>query len=121
MTFFAWSPNDQLLAVVGAENTPCVNLWDVKAGTKKHESRQSPDDSLTSVAWFPDGQSYVCGGKRGQFYQVGLEGHILETFDGVRVYGLHVMGDGRNILASDSHNRIRRYHNQMISSIFICY
>ena len=108
VTFFAWSPNDELLAVVGAENTSFVNLWEVKSGTKKHESRQSPDDSLTSVAWFPDGESYVCGGKKGQFYQVNLEGHIIETFDGVRVFGLHVLADGRSILASDSHNRIRR-------------
>jgi len=114
VTFFAWSPNDELLAVVGAENTSFVNLWEVKTGTKKHESRQSPDDSLTSVAWFPDGDSYVCGGKRGQFYQVNLEGHVIETFDGVRVFGLHVLADGRSILASDSHNRIRSYDFEAI-------
>lgn len=30
---------------------------------------QSHEDSLTSVAWNPDGKRFVTGGQRGQFYQ----------------------------------------------------
>jgi len=31
---------------------------------------QSADDSLTSAAWYANGQKFVCGGTRGQFYVV---------------------------------------------------
>lgn len=29
----------------------------------------SAEDSLTCCAWYPDGQKFVTGGMRGQFYQ----------------------------------------------------
>ena len=99
---------------------------------------QAPDDSIISCAWFPDGQKYVCGGKKGQFYQVDLESNILESWEGVRVHGLHCLSDNRwvyllicdiyfnhdlalfctnniwklnfrSVLAADSHCRIRNY------------
>jgi len=31
---------------------------------------QSADDSLTSASWYANGQKFVCGGTRGQFYVV---------------------------------------------------
>ena len=58
---------------------------------------QAPDDSIISCAWFPDGQKYVCGGKKGQFYQVDLESNILESWEGVRVHGLHCLSDNRYV------------------------
>lgn len=37
---------------------------------------QSHEDSLTSVAWNPDGKRFVTGGQRGQFYQCVSEPHL---------------------------------------------
>ncbi|KAK8734284.1 hypothetical protein OTU49_006108 [Cherax quadricarinatus] len=47
---------------------------------------------------------------RGQFYQCDLEGHILDSWEGVRVQCLAIQNDGKTVLASDTHHRIRGYH-----------
>lgn len=38
-----------------------------------------------------------------------LEGNLLESWEGVRVQCLWCMADGRTVLASDTHQRIRGY------------
>lgn len=38
---------------------------------------QSHEDSLTSVAWNPDGKRFVTGGQRGQFYQCVSDGSLF--------------------------------------------
>ncbi|OWK08156.1 hypothetical protein Celaphus_00010845, partial [Cervus elaphus hippelaphus] len=38
-------------------------------GELRTKMSQSHEDSLTSVAWNPDGKRFVTGGQRGQFYQ----------------------------------------------------
>ena len=48
----------------------------------------SNEDSLTCVAWSPDGQRLTCGGNRGQFYQCDSHGTVLDSWEGVRVHGL---------------------------------
>lgn len=35
---------------------------------------------------------------------------MLESWEGVRVMGLHCLNDGKIVLASDTHNRIRTYN-----------
>lgn len=40
-----------------------------QTGELRTKMSQSHEDSLTSVAWNPDGKRYVTGGQRGQFYQ----------------------------------------------------
>lgn len=107
--YLTWSPDDQHILVTGNEECSDIWLFDVKAGIQKNRMSQSNEDSLIAAAWFPDGQKYVCGGKKGQFYQVDLDGNVLESWEGVRVYGLHCLSDGRSVLAADSHCRIRSY------------
>lgn len=38
-----------------------------------------------------------------------LDGNLLESWEGVRVQCLWCMNDGRTVLASDTHQRIRGY------------
>ncbi|KAK2086575.1 WD repeat-containing protein 26, partial [Saguinus oedipus] len=71
---------------------------------------QSHEDSLTSVAWNPDGKRFVTGGQRGQFYQCDLDGNLLDSWEGVRVQCLWCLSDGKTVLASDTHQRIRGYN-----------
>uniref|UniRef100_A0A673GVL3 WD repeat-containing protein 26 n=1 Tax=Sinocyclocheilus rhinocerous TaxID=307959 RepID=A0A673GVL3_9TELE len=80
-----------------------------RTGELRTKMSQSHEDSLTSVAWNPDGKRFVTGGQRGQFYQCDLDGNLLESWEGVRVQCLWCMADGRTVLASDTHQRIRGY------------
>lgn len=43
-----------------------ISLW--SPGELRTKMSQSHEDSLTSVAWNPDGKRFVTGGQRGQFY-----------------------------------------------------
>ena len=52
----------------------------------------------------------MCGGMRGQFYQCDLNGQILDSWEGVRVQCLAIQNDGKTVLASDTHDRIRGYY-----------
>ena len=38
-----------------------------------------------------------------------LDGHVIEQWEGVRVISLAYKKDGKHILASDTHHRIRGY------------
>ena len=68
----------------------------------------SGEDSLTCVSWAPDGRRLACGGQRGQFYQCDTQGTVLDSWEGVRVQSLAYRADGKQILAADTHHRIRR-------------
>ena len=35
---------------------------------------------------------------------------MLESWEGVRVTGLHCLNDGKTVLAADTHNRVRAYN-----------
>jgi WD40 repeat protein len=41
---------------------------ELKAKSLKKKLNNNHDDSLTSAAWMPDGQSFVTGGMKGHFY-----------------------------------------------------
>jgi WD40 repeat protein len=75
---------------------------------EKKEIKQGSEDSITTCAWFPDNEKFVCAGKQGQFYMTDLSGQALEQWEGIRVYGIHHFNDMK-FLASDSRNRIRCY------------
>ncbi|XP_071382576.1 WD repeat-containing protein 26 isoform X2 [Centroberyx affinis] len=81
-----------------------------QTGELRTKMSQSHEDSLTSVAWNPDGKRFVTGGQRGQFYQCDLDGNLLDSWEGVRVQCLWCLSDGRTVLASDTHQRIRGYN-----------
>ncbi|XP_076063985.1 WD repeat-containing protein 26-like isoform X2 [Oratosquilla oratoria] len=106
----AWSPNSTKLIVCLQEEAAELVVWDTERGEQICKVSNSPDDSLTSASWHKDSQKFVCGGTRGQFYQCNLEGHIIESWEGVRVQCLAYRADGKCVLASDTHHRIRGYH-----------
>uniref|UniRef100_A0A8C1B244 WD repeat-containing protein 26 n=1 Tax=Cyprinus carpio carpio TaxID=630221 RepID=A0A8C1B244_CYPCA len=109
VSYLAWSPDDVYLIACGPDDCSELWLWNVQTGELRTKMSQSHEDSLTSVAWNPDGKRFVTGGQRGQFYQCDLDGNLLESWEGVRVQCLWCVGDGRTVLASDTHQRIRGY------------
>lgn len=44
-----------------------------------------------------------------------MEGNMLDSWEGVRVNGLWCRKDGKTVLASDSHHRIRAYNFEEVS------
>uniref|UniRef100_A0A8C8H630 WD repeat-containing protein 26 n=1 Tax=Oncorhynchus tshawytscha TaxID=74940 RepID=A0A8C8H630_ONCTS len=107
VSYLAWSPDDAYLIACGPDDCSELWLWNVQTGELRTKMSQSHEDSLTSVAWNPDGKRFVTGGQRGQFYQCDLDGNLLDSWEGVRVQCLWCVGDGRTVLASDTHQRIR--------------
>lgn len=110
VVYLAWSPDSTKLIVCLQEEAAELTVWNAEHGDQICKVSNSPDDSLTCAAWHKDSRKFVCGGMRGQFYQCGLEGHILDSWEGVRVQCLAVQNDGKTVLASDTHHRIRGYH-----------
>jgi len=110
VSFFAWSPDSTKLAVCGPEDCPEVYIWDVLTGKIENKISHTQEDSLTSVSWSPDGTRLAAGGSRGQFYQFDCHGNINNSWEGVRVQSLAYRGDGKHILAADTHHRLRCYN-----------
>ncbi|XP_044062440.1 WD repeat-containing protein 26 isoform X2 [Siniperca chuatsi] len=126
VSYLAWSPDDAYLIACGPDDCSELWLWSVQTGELRTKMSQSHEDSLTSVAWNPDGKRFVTGGQRGQFYQCSgvdgvpegilcpdsqdLDGNLLDSWEGVRVQCLWCLSDGRTVLASDTHQRIRGYN-----------
>lgn len=77
----------------------------VQTGELRTKMSQSHEDSLTSVAWNPDGKRFVTGGQRGQFYQCvsiltawALLGvHRLQHSLKGRKHFLHLVGQRRTV------------------------
>uniref|UniRef100_A0A8D3BKP1 WD repeat-containing protein 26 n=1 Tax=Scophthalmus maximus TaxID=52904 RepID=A0A8D3BKP1_SCOMX len=110
VSYLSWSPDDVYLIACGPDDCSELWLWNVQTGELRTKISQSHEDSLTSVAWNPDGKRFVTGGQRGQFYQCDLDGNLLDSWEGVRVQCLWCLSDGRAVLASDTHQRIRGYN-----------
>lgn len=110
VSYLSWSPDDLYLIACGPDDCSELWLWNVQTGELRTKMSQSHEDSLTSVSWNPDGKRFVTGGQRGQFYQCDLDGNLLDSWEGVRVQCLWCLSDGRTVLASDTHQRIRGYN-----------
>ncbi|EDL13128.1 WD repeat domain 26 [Mus musculus] len=110
VSYIAWSPDDSYLVACGPDDCSELWLWNVQTGELRTKMSQSHEDSLTSVAWNPDGKRFVTGGQRGQFYQCDLDGNLLDSWEGVRVQCLWCLSDGKTVLASDTHQRVRGYN-----------
>lgn len=110
VSYLAWSPDDAYLIACGPDDCSELWLWNVQTGELRTKMSQSHEDSLTSVSWNPDGKRFITGGQRGQFYQCDLDGNLLDSWEGVRVQCLWCLSDGRTVLASDTHQRIRGYN-----------
>lgn len=109
VSYINWSPDDTYIIACGPEDCCELWIWHVETGELKCRMNHSAEDSLTCCAWYEDGQRFVVGGTRGQFYQCDLDGNVIESWEGVRVTGLHVL-DNKNVLAADTHMRIRAYN-----------
>lgn len=109
-SYLAWSPDDVHIIVCGPDDCFELWLWNAQTGELRVKMSQSHEDSLTCAAWNPDCKRFVTGGQRGQFYQCDLDGNVLDSWEGVRVQCLWCLGDGKTILASDTHQRIRAYN-----------
>eukprot|EP00111_Clytia_hemisphaerica_P018391 TCONS_00054380-protein len=109
VSYISWSPNDTYIIACGPEDCCELWIWQVETGELKCRMSHSTEESLTCCAWYSDEKRFVTGGTRGQFYQCDLDGNILESWEGVRVVGLHVLND-RSVLAADTHMRIRSYN-----------
>ncbi|XP_059838549.1 WD repeat-containing protein 26 isoform X3 [Hypanus sabinus] len=108
--WFCKFSNDGSKLATGSKDTTVI-IWQVDpTGELRTKMSQSHEDSLTSVAWNSDGKRFVTGGQRGQFYQCDLEGNLLDSWEGVRVQCLWYLNDGKTVLASDTHQRIRGYN-----------
>ncbi|KAF4087996.1 hypothetical protein AMELA_G00077630 [Ameiurus melas] len=108
--WFCKFSNDGTKLASGSKDTTVI-IWQVDlTGELRTKMSQSHEDSLTSVAWNPDGKRFVTGGQRGQFYQCDLDGNLLDSWEGVRVQCLWCLNDGKTVLASDTHQRIRGYN-----------
>ncbi|KAF2901274.1 hypothetical protein ILUMI_04911 [Ignelater luminosus] len=107
--YISWSSDSTHLIACGPEESPEVWLWNVET-EKCMKVSQSPEDVLTCCAWNKDNNKFVVGGIRGHFYQCDMEGNILDTWEGVRVNCLWCRNDGKTVLASDTHHRIRSYN-----------
>ncbi|XP_062971520.1 WD repeat-containing protein 26 isoform X3 [Cynocephalus volans] len=108
--WFCKFSNDGTKLATGSKDTTVI-IWQVDpTGELRTKMSQSHEDSLTSVAWNPDGKRFVTGGQRGQFYQCDLDGNLLDSWEGVRVQCLWCLSDGKTVLASDTHQRIRGYN-----------
>lgn len=116
VAFFSWSPDSSKLAVCGPEeSSEEICIWNVDTGQVEGKISHSGEDQLTSVSWSPDGAKISCGGKSGQFYQCDTKGVVLDSWEGIRVVGLHYRRDGKSVLAADTHHRIRSYNFDELS------
>lgn len=112
VALIAWSPDSSHLIACGPEDCPELWLWcvDTPDCELRVKLTQSTDDSLTACAWHRDSNKFVAGGLRGQFYQCDMDGNVTDSWEGVRVKCLWCRGDGKTVLAADSHHRIRGYN-----------
>jgi len=109
-----WSPDDRYIIACGTEESTELWIWDIENKVLKKRLNNNHDDSLTCAAWLPDGQTFVTGGAKGQFYYCDLDGNIRDTWEGIRVKFLQTLPDGL-VLAADSLKRIRSYNFKEIS------
>ncbi|XP_063625613.1 WD repeat-containing protein 26 [Cydia splendana] len=109
VSYLAWSPDGRWLIAAGPEDCPDLWIWNMETETLATKMSHSQEDSLTAVAWHAGSDKFVCGGARGQFYHCSKEGQLLNSWDGVRVNALATRGDGRGVLAADTHHRVRHY------------
>ncbi|OBS60229.1 hypothetical protein A6R68_08656 [Neotoma lepida] len=117
VSYIAWSPDDNYLVACGPDDCSELWLWNVQTGELRTKMSQSHEDSLTSVAWNPDGKRFVTGGQRGQFYQCDLDGNLLDSWEGVRVQCLWCLSDGKTSTRRSSYYVIYYFKKWPISFV----
>ncbi|XP_071961748.1 WD repeat-containing protein 26-like [Antedon mediterranea] len=107
--FMSWSPDSKFIIACGPDDCADLWIWNTETGILKTKMTHSPEDSLTCAAWNVDGKRFVTGGIKGQFYRCHIDGGIIDSWEGVRVHSICTKSDGKTVLASDTHKRIRAY------------
>jgi len=105
-----WSPDDTMICVCGQEEATEVIVWNVLIGEIKCRVTQSSEDNLTCCAWTADSKHFITRGLRGQFYKCNLDGHVSDSWEGVRLHAVTALSDNKTILAADTHKRVRSYN-----------
>ncbi|KAG6461151.1 hypothetical protein O3G_MSEX012447 [Manduca sexta] len=105
VSYLSWSPDGRYLIAAGPEDCPDLWIWNMETEQLHVKMTHSQEDSLTAAAWHASSDKFVCGGARGQFYHCGLDGSLLNSWDGVRVNAVWCRADGRGVLAADTHHR----------------
>lgn len=109
VSFVTWSPDSKYLIVGGTEESSELLIFNIEELKLHSKVSHTADEALTCASFAPDGQRFVTGGIRGQFYLCDLEGAILNNWDGVRINALAFLGDNQTVLGADTHHRIRNY------------
>jgi WD40 repeat protein len=110
VSYLAWSPDSQYIVACGPDECSELWVWNVETWELRVKFCQSAEDSLTSASWYGNGQRFVCGGTRGQFYLVDLDGNKLNQFEGIRVQCVACLPDNKTVIAADTHKRIRAFN-----------
>ncbi|KAI1729793.1 WD repeat-containing protein 26 [Ditylenchus destructor] len=109
----SWSSDSTYLAVASTEeNATGVFIFNIAKNFFVREYRQSQNDSFSVVSFFGDNSHRLaCGDQRGHFhfYDVDRPEDSLRQFEGFRIRCVYSLKDGKTVLASDTHNRIRSY------------
>ncbi|OAF72073.1 WD repeat-containing protein 26 [Intoshia linei] len=106
----SWSFDSEFIVVCGTEESPDVWVYTAETGDLRVKLWNNADDSLTTACFLSNNKEFVVGGTRGQFYKCNLNGTIIDHVDGVRIHCLGVTNDGKSVIASDTHKRVKLYH-----------
>ena len=110
VAWVAWSPDDRYIIACGEDESSEVYVWTAETGDLKCIISQSVEDSLTTAAWYSDSRQFAVAGIKGHLYQCDIEGHVLESWEGVRVQCLASAPHSQSILAADNLMRLRAYN-----------
>uniref|UniRef100_H2ZDE3 WD repeat-containing protein 26 n=1 Tax=Ciona savignyi TaxID=51511 RepID=H2ZDE3_CIOSA len=108
--YLSWSPDDNHIIACGTDESSELWIWNARTGELRTKMNHSSEDSISCCCWTPDGQKYVAGGTKGQFYQCDLDGNILDSWEGVRVQSLACLPDNKTVISADTQQRIRAYN-----------
>jgi len=107
----AWSPNEQFLLVCSQSKD--LTLWHVSNQARQVATIEDFDQPVTSVAWLPDGQSYIVASHDHihslRQYKVGEDKpmHIFtHASEALRVSDLSIPNDGSKVAAITVDKRI---------------
>lgn len=113
ITYISWSPDDSLFVVCGSDDSSEAIVYITESGDEKCRVHQTSEDCPTCCAWHTDGSKFYVAGTRGQFFECSSrDGTVLGQYEGVRLRCIAVQPHTNNVLAADTHCRIRSYNFQ---------
>ncbi|KAG9464973.1 hypothetical protein GDO78_019137, partial [Eleutherodactylus coqui] len=115
--WFCKFSNDGTKLATGSKDTTVI-IWQVDPDThqlKLLKTLEGHAYGVSYLAWSPDDNYLVaCGpddcSELWLWNVQDLDGNLLDSWEGVRVQCLWCLSDGKTVLASDTHQRIRGYN-----------